>query len=494
VTGKLRLFISSVQQEFAADRRALRDFVDGDALLRRFFSVFLFEDLPASDRHVGGVYLGEVDRCDIYIGLFGREWGAPKNGAVSPTAQEFDRATAKGKIRLIFVKGSDDKGRHPQMPNLIRHAGAQLIRRRFKDVPDLTTALYASLVEHLERTGRLRSLPFDAAACLRATMRDIDDKRIEWFLRTARRERRFSLKQTATPVEILTHLNLLDGRRPSNAAILLFGRNPQHYLPVAEVKCLHFHGTEIKKPIPSYQLFKGTLFEQVDQAVDFVLAKVARTVAARDRGPETAVKYELPKPAISEAIVNAVAHRDYTSNAGVQVMLFADRLEVWNPGELPPSLTPEDLRSAHSSIPRNPLIADPLFLAHYIEKAGTGTLDMIAACVAAGLPEPAFEQRGGQFVTILWRDWMTESILADLGLSARHIDVVNRVRMKGRINNAEYREVYGVSKPTATRDLDHLRLKQILIKVGRTGRGTYYVLNPKGITKGSMDSRLRKGS
>ncbi|OGH59060.1 MAG: hypothetical protein A3G34_01890 [Candidatus Lindowbacteria bacterium RIFCSPLOWO2_12_FULL_62_27] len=53
MTGKLRLFISSVQKEFAAERRALRDFVDGDALLRRFFSVFLFEDLPASDRHAG---------------------------------------------------------------------------------------------------------------------------------------------------------------------------------------------------------------------------------------------------------------------------------------------------------------------------------------------------------------------------------------------------------------------------------------------------------
>ncbi len=158
------------------------------------------------------------------------------------------------------------------------------------------------------------------------------------------------------------------------------------------------------------------------------------------------------------------------------------------------SVTPEDLRAAHASIPRNPLIADPLFLAHYIEKAGTGTLDMIAACTDAGLPEPAFEQRGGQFVTILWRDWLTEAALAGMGLSARHIDVVKRVRMKGRINNAEYREAYGVSKPTATRDLDHLRLKQVLIKVGRTGRGTHYVLNPKGITKGSKGSRHRKGS
>jgi ATP-dependent DNA helicase RecG len=65
--------------------------------------------------------------------------------------------------------------------------------------------------------------------------------------------------------------------------------------------------------------------------------------------------------------------RDYTSNASVQVMLFADRLEVWNPGELPPALTIAQLRRPHASIPRNPLIAEPMFLARYAEKAGAAS-------------------------------------------------------------------------------------------------------------------------
>jgi len=137
------------------------------------------------------------------------------------------------------------------------------------------------------------------------------------------------------------------------------------------------------------------VFELVDQAVDFVLSKIARSVGTREHGPQAPMSYELPKEAVTEAIVNAVSHRDYASNASVQVMLFADRLEVWNPGELPPSLTPELLRVPHASIPRNPLIADPLYLVRYIEKAGTGTLDMIARCRDASLPEPDFEQRGG---------------------------------------------------------------------------------------------------
>ena len=101
------------------------------------------------------------------------------------------------------------------------------------------------------------------------------------------------------------------------------------------------------------------------------------SVGARALGPQAPVEYELPIEAVTEAVVNAVAHRDYASNATVQVMLFADRLEVWNPGGLPPSLTPERLREPHASTPRNPLVAESLYLARYIEK-----------CSKARLPAP----------------------------------------------------------------------------------------------------------
>lgn len=71
------------------------------------------------------------------------------------------------------------------------------------------------------------------------------------------------------------------------------------------------------------------------------MSKIARTVGTRSQGPEAPVEYELPREAVAEAIVNAVVHRDYSSNASVQVMLFSDRLEVWNSAELPPPLTME---------------------------------------------------------------------------------------------------------------------------------------------------------
>jgi ATP-dependent DNA helicase RecG len=186
---RFRLFISSVQKELQSERYAIRDYVHGDPLLRRYFDVFLFENLPASDRRADNVYLEEVDRCDVYVGLFGSEYGNENDEGLSPTEREFDRATSKGKLRLVFVKGTDDKARQPKMLKLVRKAGAQLIRRRFNDIPDLNSALYASLVEHLERSGELRTLPFDASACPRATMKDLPQEKIRSFLEIAKRER-----------------------------------------------------------------------------------------------------------------------------------------------------------------------------------------------------------------------------------------------------------------------------------------------------------------
>ena len=106
----LRIFISSVQKEFSHEREALRDYLREDPLMRRFFDVFLFEDTPASDRRPDELYLDEVERCDVYVGLFGSDYGTKDEEGVSPTEREFDRATTLGTHRLIFVKDADDAG------------------------------------------------------------------------------------------------------------------------------------------------------------------------------------------------------------------------------------------------------------------------------------------------------------------------------------------------------------------------------------------------
>ncbi|MEN6317181.1 MAG: Fic family protein [Syntrophaceae bacterium] len=398
--SQIRIFISSVQKEFARERKALRDFLRGDPLLRRFFDVFLFEDVPAIDRRADEVYLHEVKRCDIYVGLFGKEYGQEDEKGYSPTHREFDLATRLGKHRLIFVKGADDDGKVLKMRALIKEAGDQVVRRRFISAAELVAAIYGSLVQYLDEHELIRSAPFDASFCRNATMGDLDEEKIHTFVSLARRARGFPLPEESTSMEVLTHLNLLDKERPSHAAVLLFGKQPQRFLISSEIKCAHFHGVEVTKPIPFYRVYKGTVFDLVDQAVDFVLSKIDLAVGTRAHSIQAPVAYEIPPEVISEAIVNAVAHRDYTSNGSVQVMLFADRLEVWNPGTLPPPLTLAKLRKPHGSVPCNPLLAEPLYLTKYIERMGTGTGDMIRRCRNFGLDEPEFALTDGFVVTI----------------------------------------------------------------------------------------------
>lgn len=405
----LRLFISSVQKEFAEERAALRDYLRRDPLLRRFFEPFLFEEMPAADRRADDVYLDEVERCDVYVGLFGNEYGFEDAEGVSPTEREFEMATRHRKHRLIFVKGADDRNKHPNMQVLIRQAGNEVIRRRFVTSAELIASVYAALVQYLENRELIRHEPFDAAPASNATLEDLDPERIAWFLREARRARGFPLSEKSSAGELLTHLNLLNDGRLTHAAVLLFGRQPQRFLISSEVKCAHFHGTEVAKPIPSYQVYKGTVFELVDQAVDFVMSKINLWVGTREAGPQAPVAYEIPREVVAEAIVNAVAHRDYTSNGSVQVMLFSDRLEVWNPGALPPSLTLAMLREPHGSVPANPLLAEALYLTKYIERMGTGTRDMIDRCREVGLPEPEYAVSDG-FMTTIRRRPRQESV------------------------------------------------------------------------------------
>jgi len=399
---KLKVFISSVQKEFANERQSLFAYLHSDPLLGLFFEPFLFENLPATDQRVDEVYINEVAKCNIYIGLFGASYGFEDAEGISPTEHEFDEATRYYKTRLIYVLGGPDLQRHPKMTRLIQKVGIDVIRKHFNTGDELNSGVYASLVNYLKEKEIIRTGPFDAALNDFATIADLDQDKIHEFVRVAKTKRGFPLPVESAPETILTHLNLLTNNRVSNAAILLFGKQPQRFFITSEVKCAHFHGFDVVKPIPAYQVYKGDVFQLVDQAVDFVLSKIDVSVGTRDESTQVPIDYELPRAAVSEAIVNAIAHRDYTSNGSVQVMLFKDRLEIWNPGNLPLGLSPEKLRHPHNSIPANPLLAEPMYLAGYIERLGTGTGDIIRLCQEKSLKEPEFIQEEN-FKTIIWR-------------------------------------------------------------------------------------------
>ena len=399
---RTRIFISSVQAEFALERQMLFQYLHSDPLLGKFFEPFIFEQLPALEKSAQKVFLKEVEQSDIYLGIFGQNYGYEDKHGVSPTEREYDHATLLHKTRLIFLTSHSSKDRHPKENMLIRKAEMSVVRKQFNSPEELRAAVYASLIRYLEEKELIRVSPFDASVQPNANLDDIDSDRLKEFVISANNKRGFPVKPEAGTLKILTHLNLLSNNRPVNAAILLFGKHPQRHFLTSEIKCAHFHGREIVKPIPSYQVYKGDVFQLIDQAVDFVLSRINFSVGERTLDNQSPTNYEIPRAAVAEAIVNAVAHRDYTSNGSVQVMLFTDRLEIWNPGSLPFGLTVEKLREPHPSIPANPLLAESMYLAAYIERMGTGTGDIIRLCDEQGLKPAEFIQEEN-FKTILWR-------------------------------------------------------------------------------------------
>lgn len=448
---RIKIFISSVQAEFAQERKALYEYLLSDPLLGKFFNPFLFELLPSMDQRADKVYLREVERSDIYLGLLGKDYGFENKDGVSPTELEFDNATAQHKTRLIFLTYHTTKERHPKQVAFVAKAQEVLIRKRFGAADELKAAVYAALVRFLEEKEIIRSGPFDATFA-DAGLDVLDSEKVVKFVRIAQSKRGFPLSETAPKEEILTHLNLLNENRVTNAAILLFGKNPQKFYISSEVRCAHFHGTEVAKPIPSYKVFKGDVFELVDQAVDFVLSKLDYSVGTRKEQVQIPGGYEIPKEIVAEAIVNAVAHRDYTSNGSVQVMLFSDRLEIWNPGSLPLGWTTEKLKQLHSSVPANPLLAEPMYLAGYIERLGTGTGDMVRIAGEVGLKEPDFVQED-TFKAILYRPgtdqvptkYRPSSDQVPQELSSSIVEVRNLVTtLEGEMSRTEIQDALGL--------------------------------------------------
>jgi predicted HTH transcriptional regulator len=269
---------------------------------------------------------------------------------------------------------------------------------------ELQSGVYASLVEYMTSHQILRNGPFDATIHPDAGIDDLDKEKIRWFVGLAREKRQFPLQYSEANIrQILLSLHLItDDNRIKNAALLLFAKDVQKWFTSATIKCAHFYGTKIQKPIASQQIYGGNVFEMVDMAVGFVMSRIDQHVGERTRSAQVDVTPELPPQAVTEAIVNAVVHRSYTSNGSVQVMLFKDRLEVWNPGKLPPGMTIAKLNKEHTSNPVNPVLANPVYLAGYIEQMGTGTTDIINRCVENGLRKPEFHQ-DEDFRTVLWR-------------------------------------------------------------------------------------------
>jgi len=353
--------------------------------------------------------------------------------------------------------------------------------RAFKRVGAVTAQMDRAEYERLLLVRR--QLPFDGRELPEATLADLEGARLRWYLQRATQERGIPADLAAPLAENLKQLGVAaerDGRLVlTTAALLLFGKQPQRFLPYTMVRIARFQGTTPLNFIDRLDCF-GTLPEMIDEAERFI--KRNTRVAAKITGFERREITEYPYPAVREAIANAVAHRDYDrADVEVRVSVFSDRIEVQSPGRLPAPLTLDTLGEEYAL--RNRQIAELLFNIRYIERWNTGIMRMRRWMRGHGLPEPVFQEVGQTFkVTFTGPgekilDLIPEEGVTDLralGLNERQVEALRLMVNEGKeLTNQQYRTDFGVAINTALRDLRGLVQTGWVQQIGQ-GRSSKY--------------------
>ena len=307
----------------------------------------------------------------------------------------------------------------------------------------------------------------------RASFDDINEKTVATFLQASEKAGRLPENEGLALPELFEKLRLTENGQLKRAAIILFGKEPAKFYPNIFVKIGRFGKDDAD--IKFQETEEGNLIVLL-QAVLNQLNHKFLTRPINFEGMHRIEKGEYPVPAIREMFLNALVHRNYMG-APIQIRVYDDKISIWNEGSLPEGLTLAALKRSHSSRPRNPIIADVSFKGGYIDAWGRGTIKILDTCKQADLPEPEMKEQDGGFIITLFKDNLTEDRLIKFGLNDRQLKAVTFVKEKGKISNADFQELYGVSKATATRNLTELVEKyELFEKLGQTGAGTAYIL------------------
>ncbi|NUQ38976.1 MAG: putative DNA binding domain-containing protein [Caldilineales bacterium] len=328
------------------------------------------------------------------------------------------------------------------------------------------------------------SNPFELEELPNATLADFDREVVaEYVEHRRRRQPRAFVGSTEA---LLQQIGALTPAGKATAmGLLLFGSDPQAFLPQSGLTFVKFAGSdrrgeEGKIGYGRREDIHGPLPRIIERAWRVVWEEMAKQAVVRGLVREEQTEY--PVISVREALVNAVAHRDYRlSGRRIEVLMFRDRLEITSPGGLPGYITVQNIVEEHFS--RNPRIVNGLLQWGYIEELGLGVDKMIQAMVAEGHPQPEFRAAPHAFTVVLRKgrevgqpgippEWQQD-------MNERQMQAMQFVLHHGRINNREYRDLCpNVSAETLRLDLVDLVDKGQLLKIGDK-KGTYYILKHK---------------
>ena len=317
----------------------------------------------------------------------------------------------------------------------------------------------------------------------RATLKDIDREAVDYFIRKGIEAERVpeDLRKASTE-EVLTSLGLIDDKGGlTNAAVLLFGKNPQRYYPSAVFKIGRFGIDEAD--LRFQDVIEGNILQMAERVMDVLKAKYLIS-PVRFEGMQRYEKLELPKEALREILYNAIAHKDYTG-PDIQMHVYDSSIEIWNEGELPEGYTQETLFARHSSKPRNHKIANVFFKAGFIDTWGRGFQKIRDGFETDGIPMPQIENFcGGVRVSIERTVFVKLSVGDQTGGQTTQKSVqksvqkiVDFISENPNITTQEMANLLGMNRSIVARHIKTLQEKGIIQRVGPDKGGHWEILS-----------------
>ena len=329
--------------------------------------------------------------------------------------------------------------------------------------------------EIIELSRRRGDIKFDEEICEGATIKDIDWDFVRSFY-VPLYERISGRNVVGSAKDFIRSLGCLKKGRPTNGAVLLFGKDPQAVFGNAYIALTRYKGKGVSGEHIDYKEFTGNLFRQITNCNDYIVEHIAimsRLHPGKVQG-ENIPEYGLFS--IRELITNAVCHRDYFDRGSkVIIKMFDDRIEVYNRGGLPEGITPKNITSEQHS--RSPVLARALAKVKFIEEIGEGWDKIIEEHRTHPL-KPAMPLIKADKESVLVTVFSTREKFEEakvLELSERQRKIVEYLKEHGRITRSICMKILDVSKDTAVRELSCLKSKGIVEQKG-VGRGIYYVL------------------
>ena len=508
--SKLRVFVSSVQKELEAERVAIASLITTDPFLMQHCEPVLWEKEPAPARPADKPYLECLRSCQIYILLIFNDYGK-LDGDVSATHHEYRLAQKLKLPTLVFLKGADDARKDTTRDFINEIKQHKHTYKRFIDREDLKPELRRGLLNLLKTEFKFEpsadesaggreqieaSSTFESKPLPSVPWSSLDSSQVSGFgslvaAGSASRGFQDSVCPSMHARGLLWRDTAKGEFYATAAGLLVFGQSPADYFPQVVLLADAYAGTKVSGKPRGQLNINAPLAVAIESALQFVDKHTFHPT--RVVGINNVTLDEYPFRALREALVNAVAHRNYEdASRKIMIEVFTDRVVISSPGYPPAPLTLAKLRRGnYRPCSRNPVIAQTLATFKLMEQRGSGFARMRDAMLNHGLDAPAFTEQDGYFVvTVPGPDGNYDRIktpknvaglitpAVEAQLNKRQRSMVARLVRGEELTSGESQKRYKVSAQALHRDFQKLVSLEIAKAVG-SGRSARYVLKSR---------------